>query len=392
MESNYSIGSNTELETVELFRGYPDALLQFAVACCVIFILIGIPGNLITVIALGCCKKFRNATAIFIINLHVNNLIFCCMILPLTSFNYSYRHWIFGNTMCSVYSLMKYALNGTAHFTVVAITINRYIMVCHPLMYPRIYKRRSLIISVLSTWIAGFTLFLPSFLGVWGKFGLDPKGIDCTMIPDQNHVSPKIFFVCLAFAGPYLIISVCYGRIWWTVRKKMKECRNHNVRTILPITSSSGSEISGAENGDVCQEASVHKGSKDHEKLKLSSSVNLTPDGTENKMMKFFKYSFRITKKENQLTLPTRKDKKLATMILAILISFAICHLPLMLTRALYGEYKSNPAVNILAHLLEYCTSFISPIIYVIMSNEYRQAYKSLFEDFKSKVTALFKS
>lgn len=245
-----------------------------------------------------------------------------------------------------------------------------------------------MIISLLSTWIAGFTLFLPSFLGVWGKFDLDPKGIDCTMIPDQNHVSPKIFFVCLAFAGPYLIISVCYGRIWWTVRQKMKQCRNHNTRTILPLTSSSESEVSVTENGNK-QEASIRKDSTDHGKLKSSSSINLTPNGT---VIKFFNPSFRITKKEDRLHLPSRKDKKLATMILAILISFVICHLPLMLTRALYGEYKSNPAVNILAHLLEYCTSFISPIVYVIMSSEYRQAYKRLFENLKSKVTASLKS
>ncbi|XP_033608636.1 G-protein coupled receptor moody-like [Cryptotermes secundus] len=48
----------------ELFEGYSAALLHFASACCIIFILVGIPGNLITIIALFRCKKVRYASAL----------------------------------------------------------------------------------------------------------------------------------------------------------------------------------------------------------------------------------------------------------------------------------------------------------------------------------------
>ena len=55
---------NTSIDEVEnwdgseqLFDGYSSALLHFASACCIIFILVGIPGNLITIIALFRCKK-----------------------------------------------------------------------------------------------------------------------------------------------------------------------------------------------------------------------------------------------------------------------------------------------------------------------------------------------
>lgn len=42
---------------LDLFLGYSTALLRFASACCVLFMLVGIPGNLITIIALFRCKK-----------------------------------------------------------------------------------------------------------------------------------------------------------------------------------------------------------------------------------------------------------------------------------------------------------------------------------------------
>lgn len=80
--------SDAVLAAVELFDGYPDALLQFAAVCCAIFMLIGIPGNLITIIALARCKKVSNVF-IYIINAsakaysnHNNKLPLCFVDIP----------------------------------------------------------------------------------------------------------------------------------------------------------------------------------------------------------------------------------------------------------------------------------------------------------------------
>jgi hypothetical protein len=51
--------SDEALAAVELFMDYPDWLLKFASLCCALFMLAGIPGNLITIIALARCKKVR---------------------------------------------------------------------------------------------------------------------------------------------------------------------------------------------------------------------------------------------------------------------------------------------------------------------------------------------
>jgi hypothetical protein len=78
--------------------------------------LIGIPGNLITIIALARCKKVsfpssfrdflisnftfyqvRNATAVFIINLSMSDLLFCCFNLPLAASTFYNREWVHGN-------------------------------------------------------------------------------------------------------------------------------------------------------------------------------------------------------------------------------------------------------------------------------------------------------
>lgn len=49
------------LDKVHLFEEYPEGLLRFAMACCFIFMFIGIPGNLITIIALSRYEKVSSS-------------------------------------------------------------------------------------------------------------------------------------------------------------------------------------------------------------------------------------------------------------------------------------------------------------------------------------------
>ncbi|KAK7070290.1 hypothetical protein SK128_019977, partial [Halocaridina rubra] len=47
----------TTAKHVILFANYPPLLLDFAVGCCVLFMILGVPGNLITITALIKGKK-----------------------------------------------------------------------------------------------------------------------------------------------------------------------------------------------------------------------------------------------------------------------------------------------------------------------------------------------
>lgn len=70
------------------------------------------------------------------------------------------------------------------------------------------------------------------------------------------------------------------------------------------------------------------------------------------------------------------KDRRLLKMILVIFISFVLCYLPITLIKTFSKD--DNPVLNIVGLLLIYMTTCINPIIYVVMSSEYRQAYVSL--------------
>ncbi|CAH0387135.1 unnamed protein product [Bemisia tabaci] len=49
--------ASCDLGDVELFRGYPPQLLDLASFVCIMFMCVGVPGNLITVAALFKCRK-----------------------------------------------------------------------------------------------------------------------------------------------------------------------------------------------------------------------------------------------------------------------------------------------------------------------------------------------
>lgn len=73
----------------------------------------------------------------------------------------------------------------------------------------------------------------------------------------------------------------------------------------------------------------------------------------------------------------TAKDKKLLKMILVIFASFVVCYLPITVSKTFQDTIDIH-GLNIAGYILIYLTTCINPIIYVVMSSEYRQAYKNL--------------
>ncbi|XP_076634369.1 G-protein coupled receptor moody [Colletes latitarsis] len=212
-----------------LFVGYPRWLLHFAAICCILFMFVGIPGNLFTIIALYRTKKLRNATTIFIMNLSVSDFMFCCFNLPLATSTFWHSSWRHGALLCRLFPLLRYGLVAVSLFTIMAITINRYIMIGHPRLYPTLYKPKYLWPMVLSIWIVAFGVLIVTWFESWGRFGLDTAIGSCSILPDVYGRSPKEFLFVIAFLTPCIAIIVCYVRIFCIVRKTACKSRRRNV-------------------------------------------------------------------------------------------------------------------------------------------------------------------
>ncbi|KAK0158104.1 hypothetical protein PV328_009150 [Microctonus aethiopoides] len=410
---------------------------------------------------------------------------FCCFNLPLATSTFWYSSWRHGPLLCKLFPLLRYGLVAVSLFTVLAITINRYIMIGHPRLYPKLYKPKYLIMMVVATWVSGFGALAMTWLEQWGRFGLDPDIGSCSILPDINGHSPKEFLFILAFLAPCIAIIVCYARIFYIVRKTAHKSRRHEkIATDLiestleakfkknledsAIGSSCGVTVTTESCGSPIKSDRVQchqisppylfvtnpkesidmslKNSKidfDDEKLMInvlrmddiserneesssldvagnvqvltinSDKINIQDehhcsqhtlalplthcdisevseefvssrsdsvmDKTTTKNIIFRRESrFRSVKTRGfESGKMTAKDRKLLKMILVIFSSFLICYLPITITK-IFKDMIYWRGLNIIGYILIYLTTCINPIIYVVMSSEYRSAYKNV--------------
>ncbi|XP_068156931.1 G-protein coupled receptor moody [Drosophila tropicalis] len=465
-----------------LFEGYSDELLTFAWVACIVFIIVGVPGNLLTIVALSRGRQTRNSTAIFIINLSCSDLLFGCFNLPLAASTFMERAWTHSELLCQLFPLLRYGLLAVSLLSVSLITINRYIIIAHPRQYPRIYQRRYLALMVASTWIITFSIMIPTWRGVWGRFGLDPSIGSCSILHDKYDRSPKEFLFMAAFILPCVCIVTCYARIFLLVRQAAIRAGTTNknspndattiaitppanatvhAKTIPPPIGQAGTVLerekqsgSSAEVDDVPttprpfivneylafidDNASgdslpiSYSICRDAKKTPIEANVVLsaTRDNTENAaaagqsgsiatldtsgvrksqtvLEKNSKYpittSLRTSftrfspRKSHYVSMgntsnassiyPGRmsaKDRRLLKMILVIFVWFVICYLPITVTK-IWKTATDVHVFNIMGYLLIYLTTCINPLIYVLMSSEYRRAYWNLLRCHQSK-------
>ncbi|XP_071580394.1 protein trapped in endoderm-1 [Temnothorax nylanderi] len=209
------------------FKPFTRSVTIVAAACAIIFSIIGVLGNLITVIALLKYTKLRrHATTAFVISLSISDLIFSAVNLPLTASRYLNEAWVLGETLCTLFPLFFYGNVAVSLLSMVAITINRYILISQSDIYNQLYTSRGITLMLIAIWTLSFLMLLPPLLGVWGTLGLDPATFSCTILR-KNGSSPKKFLFVLGFIVPCVVISVSYLCIYWRVRKSRKNLEAH---------------------------------------------------------------------------------------------------------------------------------------------------------------------
>ncbi|XP_021937582.1 G-protein coupled receptor moody-like isoform X2 [Zootermopsis nevadensis] len=318
-----SLAQNLQLQTEydnELSR-FSRPLLDFAATMTVLIMVVGILGNLLTIVALIRCPRVRNVAAAFIISLCVADFMFCTFVLPFSSSRFIYGTWIHGDFLCQLFPFMRYGNIGVSLLLIAMITVNRYIMIAHHNVYNRIYKKLWIGAMIAFCWMFSFGMQIPTLLGVWGIFGLDKKLGTCTILNDSNGNSAKTALFIIAFLIPCCVIICCYALIFWVVHKSESRVREHAV----------GSHPKAPKSK-----------SKEHRDLKTKRN------------------EWRITK-----------------MVLAIFLSFVICYLPITIVKVADKDVHF-PGFHVLGYIMLYLSACINPIIYVIMNKQYRQAYKTV--------------
>ncbi|CAL1675571.1 unnamed protein product [Lasius platythorax] len=300
----------------ELSR-FPKPLRTFAAVVAIIIMIIGLAGNLLTIVALCKYPKVRNVAAAFIISLCIADFVFCLLVLPFDSIRFINAGWADIRFFCVFVPFFRYGNVGVSLLSVAAITINRYIMIAHHAIYSRVYKKYWIAAMIIFCWLFSYGMQIPTLLGIWGKFDYDSNLETCSIVKDRHGHTSKTFLFVMGFLIPCVVIVGCYAKIFWVVHKSESRMRKHATPTIK----------------------SPHTPGRDIREIKQKRS------------------EWRITK-----------------MVLVIFISFLACYLPITIVKVADAEVRC-PECHVLGYLLLYFASCVNPIIYVIMNKQYRQAY-----------------
>ncbi|XP_077290199.1 trapped in endoderm 1 [Arctopsyche grandis] len=211
---------------------YPRSATLAAFTCAIIFIIFGVIGNLITALALLRCPKLRgHATTTFVLSLCVSDLLFCSINLPLTASRYLYQRWILGDVLCQLFPVIFYGNVAVSLLSMVAITLNRYVLIAYYDLYGRLYSKRNIYIQLTFIWIFAFGLMVPPLFGIWGQLGLDEETFSCTILK-KDEFSPKKFLFLVAFVLPCLVITISYSCIYWKVRGSKRRLEAHSELSV----------------------------------------------------------------------------------------------------------------------------------------------------------------
>ncbi|KAH1021121.1 hypothetical protein HUJ04_010679 [Dendroctonus ponderosae] len=211
----------------ELVR-YSRPMMTVAGTFTVIIMIVGVLGNLLTLVALLRHSKIRTVAAAFIASLCLSDLLFCFLVLPFSASQFFHGTWIHGDVLCKMIPTLRYGTIGVSLLSIASISINRYILIAWPQCYAKIYTKTKVILYISLIWVFSYGLQVPTLLGQWGVYGMDERLGTCSIKPDANGSSSKTALFIIGFALPSVIIVLCYSNIFWVVRQSHKRLAQHS--------------------------------------------------------------------------------------------------------------------------------------------------------------------
>ncbi|XP_063911789.1 RYamide receptor-like isoform X2 [Zophobas morio] len=148
--------------------------------------------------------RMRTVTNYFIMNLAIGDMLITILCVPFTSVSLLKQYWPFGSVLCPVVNYSQALAVFVSAYTLVAISIDRYMIIMWP-MKPRISKSFATSIIALVWLIAGITVL--------------PTGTFATLSNNNYTLGTDIYekcdmYICLE---DYSNVGVEYGRMYTTI-------------------------------------------------------------------------------------------------------------------------------------------------------------------------------
>ncbi|XP_070557381.1 melatonin receptor type 1B-A-like [Ptychodera flava] len=311
--------------------GHPFMIFYFIVQTGLM--VVGTLGNLLVLVAFATDKKLLTNVNIFILNLAVSDLIVVGFILPFNIFGILKSHHFFSaNTvLCEAIAFFCVTSCISQLWSVMGISINRYVYICKSKYYKQIFTRKSTVVMVVIVWIISCLIDMPNFLH-WGGNRYDMKTLVCSYDRTANY-GWILFFVGSAVLFPGVVDVFCYCSIVAYVRR-------HSMKVHSGIvTINQGGEGAGNRSG-------------------ASGNVRLS-----------------------------NRQIQLLKMIVFIFAVFSVCWLTYGMVVMIDFEDSLSQTTHVIVWIIAHSSSTLDPVIYCMTNKQFRDNFKSIFKCFPKRRT-----
>ncbi|KAM9494273.1 galanin receptor type 1b [Clarias gariepinus] len=212
----------------------PEVVIVPVIFGCIFFL--GIVGNTLVMVVIGRIKskRSRSTTNIFILNLSIADLSFLLFCVPFQATIYSLPEWVFGAFLCKFVHYVFTLSMLVSIFTLVAMSVDRYVAVVLSKKSPCIRNRRNALAGVCVTWALSIVFAVPvAQHQIVTNYQDAPNSSFCWEIwPEQvPRRTYKVTILITGYLLPLLLITCCYTKVLYHLHKKIKNMSKKSERS-----------------------------------------------------------------------------------------------------------------------------------------------------------------
>ncbi|XP_066957823.1 growth hormone secretagogue receptor type 1-like [Macrobrachium rosenbergii] len=199
---------------------FPAYMKGIYTAWCLLLLPVGLVGNILVPVVVMKDRDLRaTSTSVFIMNLVVADLLVLIICLPalLSELYAPPAIWVLPESMCKVVPYIEFTVAHASMLTILAISVERYRVICHPLTAAANCSRARAVGACVLVWVIATVVTSPII--VLTKYNHVPY-IDHSVVPvcytSVDKPMEKLFVISamvLLFFLPLLVLIVLYWRI-----------------------------------------------------------------------------------------------------------------------------------------------------------------------------------
>ncbi|KAM8855063.1 trace amine-associated receptor 13c-like [Spinachia spinachia] len=199
--------------------------------------------NLLVIISISHFKQLQTPTNLLLLSLAVSDFFVGLFVI----FQITMRGgcWLLGDLMCSLWLFLSSTIIGSSVGTMVLISVDRYVAICHPLHYFTKVKPKRVQVCVCLCWMLAASfhcLLLKNNLQHPGRYN------SCIgeCVVDMNYIA-NYFDLIVSFLFPITVIVILYIRIFVVAVHQARAMRSH-IAVITKKVIVKKSEMKAARN------------------------------------------------------------------------------------------------------------------------------------------------